>query len=154
MYVKKSLIFRVEWMKGICHMWSRGRHFFLSLPPCLVTGSWNLTHQSNHPGRNFGKHRSVRRSGTTSRSTACSVSGLRMRSFPEHNFLPYARENYRRKVNYSHIRCTTRTRLSCPSSVILKFQCTFENHPKTRLAFRLRRIHSHFVLTVLRLWWE
>ena len=68
-------------MKGICHIWSRGRLISPSLP---VGDDWylNLSSQKRSPGRNLGEHRSVRRSGTASRGTALLVFGLRMRSFP------------------------------------------------------------------------
>ena len=71
----------VEWMKGICHIWSRGRLISLSLP---VGDDWylNLNSQKRPPGRNLGEHRLVRRSGTTSRGTVVLVFCLRMRSFP------------------------------------------------------------------------
>ena len=38
-YIKKYVIITnsVEWMKGICHTWSRGRHFSPSLPSRPVT---------------------------------------------------------------------------------------------------------------------
>ena len=65
-----------EWMKGICHMWSRGRHFSPSLPEDRYL---KLSPQKRSPGRNLGEHRSVRRSGTTSRGTALLVFSLRMR---------------------------------------------------------------------------
>ena len=68
-------------MKGICHMWSRGRLISPSLP---VGDDWylNLNSQKRPPGRNLGEHRLVRRSGTTSRGTVVLVFCLRMRSFP------------------------------------------------------------------------
>ena len=74
------LMTRVEWMKGICHMWSRGR---LISPSLLVGDDWylNLSSQKRSPGRNLGEHRSVRRSGTASRGTVVLVFCLRMRSF-------------------------------------------------------------------------
>ena len=65
-------------MKGICHIWSRGRHFSPSMPGDRYL---KLSPQKRPPGRNLGEHRSVRRSGTTSRGTALLVLGLRMRSF-------------------------------------------------------------------------
>ena len=70
---------RVEWMKGICHKWSRGRLISPSMP---VGDDWylNLNSQKRSPGRNLGEHRSVRRSGTASRGTALLVFSLRMRS--------------------------------------------------------------------------
>ena len=68
----------VEWMKGICHIWSRGRHFSPSMPGDRYL---KLSPQKRPPGRNLGEHRLVRRSGTTSRGTALLVFGLRMRSF-------------------------------------------------------------------------
>ena len=36
------MIYRAEWTKGFCHVWSMGRHFSLSLPPCLAIGILNL----------------------------------------------------------------------------------------------------------------
>ena len=68
-----------EWMKGMCHIWSRGRHFSPSMPGDRYL---KLSPQKRPPGRNLGEHRLVRRSGTTSRGTALLVFGLRMRSFP------------------------------------------------------------------------
>ena len=70
---------RVEWMKGICHLWSGGRHFSPSLPGNRYL---KLSSQKRSPGRNLGEHRLVRRSGTASRGTALVVVCLRMRSFP------------------------------------------------------------------------
>ena len=68
----------VEWTKGICYKWSRGRHFSPSL-----TGDryMKLSSQKRSPGRNLGEHCLVRRSGTTSRGTALLVLRLRTRSF-------------------------------------------------------------------------
>ena len=68
-------------MKGICHIWSRGR---LISPSMLVGDDWylNLSSQKRPPGRNLGEHRSVRRSGTASRGTVVLLFGLRRRSFP------------------------------------------------------------------------
>ena len=71
------VINRVEWMKGICHLWSRGRHFSPSLPGDRYL---KLCSQKRSPGRNLGEHRLVRRSGTASRSTTLLVFCLRMRS--------------------------------------------------------------------------
>ena len=70
-------------MKAICHLWSRGRHFSPSLPGDRYL---KLISQKRSPGRNLGEHRSVRRSGTASRSTALLVLSLRMRSFPTTEF--------------------------------------------------------------------
>ena len=72
-------------MKGICHIWSRGRHFSPSLP---VGDDWylKLSSQKRSPGRNLGEHRSVRRSGTTSRGTALLIFILRMRSLSSSDF--------------------------------------------------------------------
>ena len=63
---------RGEWMKGICHLWSRGRLISPSLP---VGDDWylNFSSQKRSPGRNLGEHRSVRRSGIASRGTALFV---------------------------------------------------------------------------------
>ena len=71
----------VEWMKGICHKWSRGRLISPSMP---VGDDWylNLNSQKRPPGRNLGEHRLVRRSGTTSRGTVVLLFCLRMRSCP------------------------------------------------------------------------
>ena len=83
LYMQKLLLVinRVEWTKGICHIWSRGRPISPSLP---VGDDWylNLSSQKRPPGRNLGEHRSVRRSGTTSRGTVVLVLSLRMRSCP------------------------------------------------------------------------
>ena len=70
----------VEWMKGICHIWSRGRLISPSMP---VGDDWylNLNSQKRPPSRNLGEHRLVRRSGATSRGTVVLVFYLRMRSF-------------------------------------------------------------------------
>ena len=72
-------------MKGICHIWFRGRLISPSMP---VGDDWylNLNSQKRPPGRNLGEHRSVRRSGTTSRGTVVLVFCLRMRSFPRTEF--------------------------------------------------------------------
>ena len=65
-------------MKGICHIWSRGR--LISMP---VGDDWylNLNSQKRPPGRNLGEHRLVRRSGTASRGTVVLDLSLRMCSF-------------------------------------------------------------------------
>ena len=72
---------RVERMKGICHLWSRGRLISPSLP---VGDDWylNLNSQKRSPGQNLGKHRLVRRSGTWSRGTVVLGFCLRMRNLP------------------------------------------------------------------------
>ena len=69
---------RVELMKGICHIWSRGRHFSPSMPGDRYL---KLSSQKRSPGRNLGEHRLVRRSGTTSRGTVLLAFCLRMLSF-------------------------------------------------------------------------
>ena len=73
-------------MKGICHIWSRGRLISPSLP---VGDDWylNLSSQKRPPGRNLGEHRLVRRSGTTSRGTVVLEFRLRMRRFPRTEIL-------------------------------------------------------------------
>ena len=76
-------------MKGVCHIWSRGRHFSPSLPGDRYLNLGSPKKRS--PGRNIGEHRSVRRSGTASRGTALLVFCLRMRRFLEKKFLPYSR---------------------------------------------------------------
>ena len=67
-------------MKGICHVWSRGRLISPSMP---VGDDWylKLNSQKRPPGRNLGEHRLVRRSGATSRGTVVLILCLRMRSF-------------------------------------------------------------------------
>ena len=78
-------------MKGICHIWSRGRLISPSMP---VGDDWylNLDSQKRPPGRNLGEHRLVRRSGATSRGTVVLAFCLRMRSFPRTEFIPYSWE--------------------------------------------------------------
>ena len=69
-YIQKWLVIRdwTEWMKGMCHTWSRGRHFSPSLPGDRYL---NLgAPKKRPPGRNLGEHRLVRSSGATSRGTA------------------------------------------------------------------------------------
>ena len=83
LYISKLVLSmnRVEWMNGICLIWSRGR----LISPSLPVGDdryLNLSSQKRPPGRNLGEHRSVRRSGTTSRGTVALVFYLRMRRFP------------------------------------------------------------------------
>ena len=74
--MQKWLVIRdwTEWMKGICHTWSRGRHFSPSLPGdrYLNLGS----PKKRPPGRNLGEHRLVRSSGATSRGTALILLSL------------------------------------------------------------------------------
>ena len=83
---------RAEWMKGICHLWSRGRHFSPSLPGDRYL---NLSSpQKRPPGRNLGEHRSVRRSGTASRGTAFLAFCLRMRRFLKTQVLTIFMEQY------------------------------------------------------------
>ena len=65
-------------MKGICHRWSRGRHFSPSLPDDRYL---KLSSQKRSPGRNLGEHRLVRRSGTASRGTVLLNFSSRMRRF-------------------------------------------------------------------------
>ena len=75
-YIQKWLIARnwTEWMKGICHTWSRGRHFSPSLPGDRYLNLGSPKKRS--PGRNLGEHRLVRRSGATSRGTALILLSL------------------------------------------------------------------------------
>ena len=69
----------VEWMKGICYVWSGGRNF---LSPSMPGDRFlKLSSQKRSPGRNLGQHRLERRSGTASRGTVQLVLKLRMRSF-------------------------------------------------------------------------
>ena len=72
---------RVEWMNGICLIWSRGR---LISPSLRVSDDryLNLSTQKKPTGRNLGGNHLVRRSGSTSRGTVVLVFSLRMRSFP------------------------------------------------------------------------
>ena len=80
LYISKLLlsINRTEWMKGICHIWSRGRHFSPSLPGNRYL---KLSSQKRPPGRNLGENRLVRSSGTASRGTALLAFLERMRRF-------------------------------------------------------------------------
>ena len=83
LYISKLVLSmsRVEWMNGICLIWSRGR----LISPSLPVGDdryLNLSSQKRPPGRNLGEHRLVRRSGATSRGTVVSVFCLRMRRSP------------------------------------------------------------------------
>ena len=88
---------RAEWMKGICLLWSRGRHFSPSLPGDRYL---NLSSPKKRPpGRNLGEHRSVRRSGTTSRGTALLAFCLRMRRSLKLKSLPYSWQKYSQRVN-------------------------------------------------------
>ena len=58
------------WMKGICLIWSRGRHFSPSLPDRGPTGIWNLAHSISDPRAEIsGILVMVRRSSPTSRGT-------------------------------------------------------------------------------------
>ena len=70
---------QVEWIKGICHILSRGRHLSPSMPEDRYL---NLGSQNKSPGRNLGEHRSVRLSGTAFRGTTLLVWCLHIRSFP------------------------------------------------------------------------
>ena len=85
-------------MKGICHIWSRGRLISPSMP---VGDDWylNLNSQKRPPGRNLGEHRLVRRSGATSRGTVVLVFCLRMRSFPRTEVPTIFTTGYLRRVN-------------------------------------------------------
>ena len=79
-YRNCNLLCRVEWMKEICQIWSRGRHF----SPSLTRDKYlKLSSQKRSPSPNLGEYRLVRRSGTTSRGTALLLSCLCMRSYPK-----------------------------------------------------------------------
>ena len=80
------VINRVEWKKGICHIWSRGRRFSPSLPGDRYL---KLNSQKRPTGRNLGGNRLVRRSGTTSRGTALLAFCKRMRSSRKLKLLPF-----------------------------------------------------------------
>ena len=69
---------QVKWIKGICHILSRGRHLSSSM---LEYRYLNLGSQNISQDRNLGEHRSVRRSGTAFRGTALLELCLRIRSF-------------------------------------------------------------------------
>ena len=47
-------------MKGICPVWARGRHFSLSLPPCLIEGKTILKKSQQNILRNQGNHKLIR----------------------------------------------------------------------------------------------
>lgn len=74
------------WMTGICHIWSRGRYFFPSLPADLRDEQYLKTgsHTKRSPGTNLGARGQVRRSRTTWRPevmfSSHSIHG---------NFCPY-----------------------------------------------------------------
>ena len=69
-------------MKGICHIWSRGRYFSPSLPDVLRGERYLKPGSQKRPtGRNLGGNRLVRRSGTK-RGTAFLTFCLHMRSLP------------------------------------------------------------------------
>ena len=79
-------------MKGICLLWSRGR----LISPSMPVGDdryLNLSSQKRSAGRNLGGHRSVRRSGTTSRGTVVLVFYLRTRTLPRTKVLTIFVEN-------------------------------------------------------------
>ena len=77
-YIEIGTIYESSWvMKGVCHLWSRGRPFS---PSCDVR-YLRLSPQKRPTGRNLGGNRLVRRSGTTSRGTVFLVFCLRMRRF-------------------------------------------------------------------------
>ena len=58
-------------MKGICLIWSRGRHSSPSLPDRGPTGTWHLASSISHPRAEIsGILVMVRRSSATSRGTA------------------------------------------------------------------------------------
>ena len=61
-------------MKGICLIWSRGRHISPSLPDLEPTGICSRVHSvSDLRGEISGILVMERRSSTTSRGTGCSV---------------------------------------------------------------------------------
>ena len=68
-------------MNGICLIWSRGRLISPSLP-VSDDRYLNLSSQKRPTGRNLGRNRLVRRSGTTSRGTVVLMFCLRMRRLP------------------------------------------------------------------------
>ena len=96
------------WMKGICLIWSRGRHFSPSLPdrgPTQgrgPTGIWNFAHSISDPRAEIsGILVIVRRSSATSRGTtywflcflvSCAFR-LRMRNFSKLLFLYHQEKN-------------------------------------------------------------
>ena len=58
---------RALWMKGMCLIWSRGRHISPSLPDRGPTGIWNLAHSISDPRAAIsGMLVMVRRSSSTS----------------------------------------------------------------------------------------
>ena len=80
-YIWKLLVSMngAEWIKGICHIWSRGRRFSPSMPEDRYL---KLSPQKRPLGRNLEEHRLVRRSATASRGTALLAFGFRMRCPP------------------------------------------------------------------------
>ena len=60
-----------------CLIWSRGRHFSLSLPDIGPTGTWHLAHSVSDPRAEIsGILVMVRRSSATSRCTTSSGSSV------------------------------------------------------------------------------
>ena len=77
---------QVKWIKGICHIWSRGRPLSSQ---CLNTGIWSLAHKSNYRAEISGNI--VRYDALAPRPEvllywyyACAYA-----VFPELKFLPY-----------------------------------------------------------------
>ena len=72
-YLEIDLIVSCEqswWMKGICLIWSGGRHFSPSLPDRGPTGIWHLAHSISDPRAEIsGILVMVRRSSATFRGT-------------------------------------------------------------------------------------
>ena len=151
-------------MKGICNIWSRGRHFSPSLPGDRYL---KLSSQKRSPSRNLGEHRLVRRSGTASRGTALLVPCLRTRSLFPYNSISYgnrgkkypwdsqfADENLLEFLMFWKSedlrKCRTRTWLLCPSSVNFKISKHARNPPGSE-KFCLSSYWFTLCLTLLRL---
>ena len=89
-------------MKGICHIWSRGRLISPSLP---VGDDWylNLSSQKRSPGRNLGEHRWVRRSSRASRGTVVLIFYLRMRRFARDSALRFLPHSWEKISTYNRL---------------------------------------------------
>ena len=129
-------------MKGICHIWSRGRHFSPSMPGDRYL---KLSPQKRPPGRNLGEHRLVRRSGTTSRGTALLVFGLRMRSFLR---------TKARTICEGNTYPSKYTTLLIALLVLVSFTCKYYDLRASTRNFTILYSKSHYHLYLLCFWFS
>ena len=151
---------RVEWMKGVCHIWSRGRLISPSMP---VGDDWyqNLNSQKRPPGRNLGEHRLVRRSGTTSRGTVAFIFCLRMRNFPRteaptifmgRNICVGSNKNLTPMTKFTRaiwLKKSVVVVWSLELEITLLFYCYFYNNNKLILLVKRRAVLLHKIN-----WWQ